>query len=491
MLRIPDKPPLTVLRDFLMESCWEPDRLGKEFGLKDGLFATRSNLLPLLERTAGDTRLAVLARLFFVGWPTSQELCRKHIPDPILQLCLDANLLTQEGGDFAPFAVILPFEDLLVASDAPRLRGNNPNVVIGPSPSTKLLSRATLQTRCESVLDVGTGTGVLALFAARFSDQSVGVDINDRAIEFSRFSAALNGISNVEFLSGDAFAPVTARRFSRIVANPPFFLTPRKQFAYSDSPLELDGFTRKLAVEAPQHLEEDGVFQMLCEWVQIEGEPWEQRLLSWTAASGCDVLVLLGPISAPIDYAEKRATESAMLYSSITQDLMPELLNYLRHHRVEQVLVGLLTMRKRKGRNWFATLPSADIPKVIGVAIQHRLEALTFLKERTDDRLLQARLQLTRDTAIRQTSTFHEDGWQATVQIAKTDGIDDVMAIDFAVLQAIELFDGSRTVEEVTSEVAKMQNISAEEAKTRSLVLAKRLLQSTFVMPLESASNQQ
>ena len=50
-------------------------------------------------------------------------------------------------------------------------------------------------------------------------------------------------------------------------------------------------------MEAPRYLEENGVFQMICEWVEVEGEPWEQRLQSWTAGSGCDVFVYVGPLA--------------------------------------------------------------------------------------------------------------------------------------------------------------------------------------------------
>src|SRR5581483_9854073 len=220
-------------------------------------------------------------------------------------LCLDAGVLLHEDNEFAPSVVITPFENtLLFASDAPRHRADNPNVVLGPSGTTRLFTRAMLRTHRDSLLDIGTGSGVLSIAAAAFSERVLGTDVNERAIEFARFNAALNGVNNVEFAAGDALAPAEGRQFSQILANPPFFLTANKRFVYSDSPLELDGFTRKLAMEAPRYLEDGGIFQMICEWVQIEGQPWEERLRGWTAGSGCDVFVLLGPKVNPLDYAE-------------------------------------------------------------------------------------------------------------------------------------------------------------------------------------------
>ena len=145
---------------------------------------------------------------------------------------------------------------------------------------------------------------LLAVEAAAYSRRVTGTDINARSIQFASFSAAINGIKDIEFEVGDGFKPVCGRRFSRIIANPPFFLSPIKTFTYCDSPVELDGFARQLAQECEGYLEEGAYFQMICQWVELEDEPWEQRIHEWTAGSGCDVLVILAPRSSRITYAE-------------------------------------------------------------------------------------------------------------------------------------------------------------------------------------------
>jgi hypothetical protein len=108
---------------------------------------------------------------------------------------------------------------------------------------------------------------------------------------------------------------VAGQPFNRIVANPPFFLTPGKIYTYCDSPMELDGFTARLARESSAYLEEGGFYQMICEWVEIECAPWEERLREWTAQSACDVLVLIAPRVTPLAYAEKRTHESRLMQS--------------------------------------------------------------------------------------------------------------------------------------------------------------------------------
>ncbi len=72
------------------------------------------------------------------------------------------------------------------------------------------------------VLDVGTGTGVLALVAARAGAASVtAVDVSLRSVAATWLNARLHR-SAVVVHRGDLFAPVAGRRFDLIVANPPY-----------------------------------------------------------------------------------------------------------------------------------------------------------------------------------------------------------------------------------------------------------------------------
>jgi release factor glutamine methyltransferase len=76
--------------------------------------------------------------------------------------------------------------------------------------------------RGASVLDVFTGSGVLALAAALQGARSVtATDISRRAFINARLNALLNGV-RVRALRGDLFAPVRGERFDLIVANPPY-----------------------------------------------------------------------------------------------------------------------------------------------------------------------------------------------------------------------------------------------------------------------------
>jgi release factor glutamine methyltransferase len=79
------------------------------------------------------------------------------------------------------------------------------------------------------VLDMGTGSGVCAIIAARYARRVVAVDINAEAVRCANLNALLNHLEHkIVVRHGDLFAPVPAERFDLILFNPPFLVgTPR------------------------------------------------------------------------------------------------------------------------------------------------------------------------------------------------------------------------------------------------------------------------
>jgi methylase of polypeptide subunit release factors len=75
------------------------------------------------------------------------------------------------------------------------------------------------------VLDLGTGSGICAVFAARHARRVVAVDINRAAVRCAAINAALNALTErVECRHGDLFAPLGSEQFDAIFFNPPFYL---------------------------------------------------------------------------------------------------------------------------------------------------------------------------------------------------------------------------------------------------------------------------
>ena len=115
--------------------------------------------------------------------------------------------------------------------------------------------------RCESFLDLCSGTGVAALLAATtFADHAWAIDVTDRSTEFARFNARLNGIENVTMLSGDLYAPVADLTFDRIVAHPPYVPSRETKMVYRDGGADGEEVTRRIIAGLPKHLNPGGSF---------------------------------------------------------------------------------------------------------------------------------------------------------------------------------------------------------------------------------------
>ncbi|MHC1585947.1 MAG: tRNA (adenine(22)-N(1))-methyltransferase TrmK, partial [Candidatus Hecatellaceae archaeon] len=74
------------------------------------------------------------------------------------------------------------------------------------------------------VLDVGCGSGILSLVAARRARRVVAVDINPKALQCTIYNAKVNGLEGkIEARLGSLFQPLKpGEKFDLIVANLPY-----------------------------------------------------------------------------------------------------------------------------------------------------------------------------------------------------------------------------------------------------------------------------
>src|SRR6478735_595907 len=67
------------------------------------------------------------------------------------------------------------------------------------------------------VLEIGTGTGLVAMSAARHARRTVAVDLNPTAVRCAKLNVLNNNLgARVEVYQGDMFAPVEGQRFGLI-----------------------------------------------------------------------------------------------------------------------------------------------------------------------------------------------------------------------------------------------------------------------------------
>lgn len=96
-----------------------------------------------------------------------------------------------------------------------------------PRPETEeIVDKFLQQTKQDDslkVLDIGTGTGAIAIVAKkqRSNDDVTGTDLSPKALAVAKENAAANGVE-VRFLEGDLTAPVKDEKFDVILSNPPY-----------------------------------------------------------------------------------------------------------------------------------------------------------------------------------------------------------------------------------------------------------------------------
>ena len=93
--------------------------------------------------------------------------------------------------------------------------------VYEPAEDSFLLADNLLVRKGDKVLDVGTGSGIIALAAAEKAAHVIGVDVNPEAVACARKNAKRNGIRNAEFRVSNLFENVSGK-FDAIAFNPPY-----------------------------------------------------------------------------------------------------------------------------------------------------------------------------------------------------------------------------------------------------------------------------
>jgi release factor glutamine methyltransferase len=119
------------------------------------------------------------------------------------------------------------------------------------------------------VLDVCTGSGALAVAAARGgAGQVTAVDISRRAVVAARLNARLNGV-RVRALRGDLFAPVRGELFDTVVSNPPYLpatndeIPQRGEARAWDAGRDGRALLDRIAAKAPAVLKPGGVLLLI------------------------------------------------------------------------------------------------------------------------------------------------------------------------------------------------------------------------------------
>lgn len=161
--------------------------------------------------------------------------------------------------------------------------------VLDPRPETETLIALALEQRFSEVLDLGTGSGCIALslLCERTGARATATDVSAQALEVAaRNAAALGVAARVTFRRADWWTGLAAQRFALIVSNPPYIseegyahlapeLSYEPQIALTPGGDGLDAY-RAIAAGLPAHL-----------------APGGRVLLEFGAGQGGDVAALI------------------------------------------------------------------------------------------------------------------------------------------------------------------------------------------------------
>ena len=143
------------------------------------------------------------------------------------------------------------------------------DLVYMPSDDTFLLAENLEIKEGQSVLEIGTGSGLVSMYASLLSDDVTATDINYNALELAEKNFKLNNINNIKLEFGDMFEPVKDKKFDVILFNTPYLPTDSDDIINDDLNYAFDGgldgrkVIDRFINEVSNHLNDKGIVQMI------------------------------------------------------------------------------------------------------------------------------------------------------------------------------------------------------------------------------------
>ena len=438
--------------------------------LGDDAFAARKKDLPVLLRRVPATRLGTVVRAFFLVQPVPTADLTKAIGERGVG-ALEAAGIADVGDEVAVQMRILPVADLLVASDDDPTHEDDlrTDFVAAYTAASRLADSLTPRPEVERALDVGTGSGVHALLAARHAKVVIATDVNVRALAYTELNAALNGVRNIECREGSLFEPVEGETFDLIVCNAPYVVSPETRWAYRDGGFGADDVSQRVVTTAAEHLRDGGYAALLVSWLGFDEGKQDVRPLEWTDATGCDTWIL--PIwgGDPLTHASTW-NDHLVDDSEAYEQAIADWTSYLGNLGVHWVSEGGILLHRRDGAMEHTSridqVDEEDLEDA-GDQILRAFESRAVLAGMdSDDELLDANVAVA--GPVRLELSLEPEGTGTIVMRADVnldEGTHPSLEVSADMIEVIAALDGAKRYGEVIESVASSLDFTPAETQ--------------------------
>ena len=494
-----DRPDVAArLRDALLGASFTADGLLELLGAPAYAALARSETVPALRATRGDTPLEVLGRLFLLQQPVPHARVDGVLP---LEASLESGWLVPAGGDEVAATVdVRPYggpdgEDWFIVSDlgcavggAGGIGSREEGVVLGVGGASTTLAGITVRTPVAAALDLGTGSGIQALHAARHATRVTATDVNSRALHITALTLALSGAPAADLREGSLFEPVRDEEtYDLIVSNPPFVISPGARLTYRDGGMGGDDLCRSLVQEAGERLNEGGFAQFLANWQHVEGEDWQDRLRSWVPR-GCDAWIVQREVQDVTQYAELWLRDAGDHRGDPAeyQALYDAWLDEFEARKVKAVGFGWITLR-RTG----AAVPSVTVEEwphpveqPLGETVRAHFDRLDYLRTHDDAALVDRHLRLA-PTIVPEKGRVPSTEGPEQVLLRQNRGMRRATKVDTVGAGFAGVCDGSLSAGRILDAIAQLVGEDPVSLRDRTPAQIRLLVEQGFLDPAE------
>ncbi len=486
---VADGQSLAELRAALERADFTTDRIEASLGVGE-LSSAPGETEVHRHRLAGDDAFSTIGRLFVLGDAVENSMVEAALAPASLEQVAALGLFEREADRVRSTARLLPHGDYYLASDHAR-PGDSSDWVAGIHAPSVTLAKLAVRSSVDATLDLGTGCGIQALLAAKHSSRVVATDVNERALAFARFNAALNEIDVIDFRHGNLFEPVEGERFGLVVANPPYVISPDSTYVYRDSGHPRDTLCREVVGHVPDVLEEGAFAHILASWVHEpgEGDEWAEPLREWVRGTGCDAWLLHYRTDDPLAHAAGWLGPLARFSPEEHGAALERWLEYLREQRIEAVGYGAIVLRRRSSAANWVRLDEIPIER-LEPATEHTLRVFAaedFLAALGDEReFLEQRFRLMDAHRLEQALVCRDGRFDVESQtLALTDGLAFRAGLDRSTAMLLPHFDVSRRLTDVLAAAADDLAVPEDDREryaAAALPVVKRLFQLGFLV---------